>query len=48
MLTTFTVTETYEVTAATIDQVQKAISEDDFSEVETDLEKRKITIEPNF
>tara|TARA_Y100000361_G_scaffold152197_1_gene171121 strand:- start:1220 stop:1363 length:144 start_codon:yes stop_codon:yes gene_type:complete len=47
VLTTFTVTETYEVTAATVDQVQKAISEDDFSEVETDLE-RKITIEPNF
>ena len=48
MLTTFTVTETYKVTAATVDQVQKAISEDDFSEVETDLEERKITIEPNF
>ena len=33
---------------ATIDQVQKAISEDDFSEVETDLDTRKVTIEPNF
>jgi len=48
VLTTFTVTETYEVTAATVDQVQKAISENDFSEVETDLDKRKLTIEPNF
>jgi hypothetical protein len=48
VLTTFTVTETYEVTATTVDQVQKAISEDDFSEVQTDLDKRKVTIEPNF
>ena len=48
MLTTFTVTETYEVTATTVNQVQKAISEDDFSEVQIDLDKRKVTIEPNF
>ena len=48
MLTAFEVTETYKVKATTIDQVQKAISEDDFSEVETDLDKRKVTIEPNF
>lgn len=48
MLTTFTVTETYEVKATTIDQVQEAISKDDFSEVEVDMEERKVTIEPAF
>ena len=48
MLTEFEVTETYKVKATTIDQVQKAISEDDFSEVEVDLDKRTITIEPTF
>ena len=48
VLTEFTVTETYKVKAVTIDDVQKAISEDDFSEVETNLDSRKITIEPAF
>jgi hypothetical protein len=48
VLTEFEVTETYLVRATTIDQVQKAISEDDFSEVETELDTRKVTIKPNF
>tara|TARA_E500000178_G_C16810232_1_gene656584 strand:+ start:193 stop:339 length:147 start_codon:yes stop_codon:yes gene_type:complete len=48
VLTEFVVTETYKVKAKTIDQVQKAISEDDFSEVETNLDERKVTVEPNF
>lgn len=48
MHTTFTVTETYTVTAATVDDIQKAISENDFSEVEADLDSRKVKIEPTF
>ena len=48
MLTEFVVTETYKVKATTIDQVQTAISNDDFSEVEVDMDERKVTIEPTF
>lgn len=48
VLTEFVVTETYKVKATTIDQVQTAISNDDFSEVEVDMDERKITIEPNL
>lgn len=48
VLTEFEITETYKVKAVSIDAVQKAISEDDFSEVETDLDSRKVTIEPTF
>jgi hypothetical protein len=48
VLTEFVVTETYKVKATTIDQVQKAISEDDFSEVEVEIAERKVIIEPNL
>jgi len=48
VLTEFIVTDTYKVKAVSIDAVQQAISEDDFSEVETNLDSRKITIEPTF
>jgi len=48
VLTEFVVTETYKVKATTIDQVQKAISEDDFSEVEIEITERKVVIEPNL
>jgi hypothetical protein len=48
VLTEFVVTETYKVKATTIDQVQTAISNDDFSEVEVDMDERKVTIEPTF
>ena len=48
MLTEFIVTETYKVKATTIDQIQKAISEDDFSEIEVEVDERKVTIEPNL
>lgn len=46
--TTFTVTETYEVTASSISQVEEAISTDDYSSVELNTDKRTIKIEPNF
>lgn len=46
--TTFKVTETYEVTASSISQVEEAISTDDYSSVELNTEKRTIKIEPNF
>ena len=46
--TTFTVTETYEVTASSIAKVEEAISTDDYSSVELNTEKRTIKIEPNF
>jgi hypothetical protein len=48
VLTEFVVTETYKVKATTIDQVQKAISEDDFSKVEVEIAERKVIIEPNL
>jgi hypothetical protein len=48
VLTEFVVTETYKVKATTIDQVQTAIINDDFSEVEVDMDERKVTIEPTF
>ena len=47
VLTEFIVTETYKV-KATIDQVQTAISNDDFSEIEMEVDERKVTIEPNL
>ena len=46
MKTTFTVTETYTVTANTLHEVEAAISTNDFSDVE--LEERKLKIEPNI
>ena len=46
--TTFKVTETYEVTATSISQVEEAISTDDFSSVDLNTEKRPIKIEPTF
>jgi len=48
VLTEFTVTETYKVKATTIDQIQTAISNDDFSEIEVEVDERKVTIEPNL
>ena len=48
METTFTVTETYQVTATTDTQVAHAVSTQDFSNVTIDLDKRTITIEPNL
>ena len=46
--TTFKVTETYEVTATSISQVEEAISTDDYSSVDLNTEKRTIKIEPTF
>lgn len=46
MKTTFTVTETYTVTANTLHEVEAAISKNDFSDVQ--FEKHKIKIEPNM
>jgi hypothetical protein len=48
MLTTFTVTETYTVTANTDAEVYSAVVDQDFSNVQVNLDKRKIHIEPNY
>ena len=47
MQTTFIVTQTFQVTANTLGEVQSAVSSDDYSEVDVDFDKTKITIEPN-
>ena len=49
MKTTFTVTETFTVTANTIGEVQTAVSNGDYSDVNADFDKSyKVTIEPNI
>lgn len=48
MHTTFTVTQTFTVTAKTLAEVESAVSSDDYSEVDLDLDKTKTIIEPTF
>jgi hypothetical protein len=45
--TTFTVTETYTVTAKTIAHARAMVEDNDFDE-ESEVTKPKITIEPNI
>jgi hypothetical protein len=48
MHTQFEVTQTFYVTSATIQDAKKAVEDDDFSEVEVDFTKTKITVTPAF
>ncbi len=49
MQTSFTVTETFTVTANTIGEVHTAVNNGDYSDVNVDFDKSyKVTIEPNI
>lgn len=46
MHTKFEVTQTFYVTAPTIQKAHEAVADDDFSEVDVDFSKTKIKVEP--